>query len=116
MSKQYVAPMIIALALGWTVPPALAQSSEPSLEQIKSRNPALKVTPPDSATPVAKALRDIIEKLRDPPGPGQRGLVTPTPAERAQLKRNPDFARAYAVSPEETLHLLRRVNQSTGRS
>ena len=78
-------------------------------------NPALNSlnrVDPQFTTSVVIRLKRIGQSLQDDI---RRGDATPTPAEQAQLAANPAFNQAYRNRPDETLHLLRSVNDILSR-
>ena len=67
---------------------------------------------PQFTISVVIRLKRIGQSLQDDI---RRGDATPTPAEQAQLAANPAFNQAYRNRPDETLHLLRSVNDILSR-
>jgi hypothetical protein len=82
----------------------------PGSDPMVISNPILKqlaLASPNDVPTVLVRLGDVIR------GSGPIGIPrqpSPTPSERAQLAKNPDFALAYRHNPEKALALLQRVN------
>jgi hypothetical protein len=68
---------------------------------------------PQFTTSVVIRLKRIGQSLQDDI---RRGDAMPTAAEHAQLAANPAFNQAYRNRPDETLHLLRSVNDILSKS
>jgi hypothetical protein len=68
---------------------------------------------PQFTISVVIRLKRIGQSLQDDL---RRGDATPTAAEQAQLAANPAFNQAYRNRPDETLHLLRSVNDILSKS
>jgi hypothetical protein len=102
--------------LGQPVGPGSATPVTPDTANVIRLNPTLNSlnrVDPQFTTSVVIRLKRFGQSLQDDI---RRGDATPTVAEQAQLAANPAFNQAYRNRPDETLHLLRSVNDILSKS